>query len=47
MTNPKTSDESDEWGDDDGYIDLTKVIERLDLTSQASEQPPTEDDHES
>lgn len=45
MHQPKTSDESDEWGDD--YIDLTKVIERHDLATDASEQPTPEDDNES
>lgn len=47
LPHPKTSDEADEWGDDDGYVDLFQVIERLDLTSDASDQPETEDDHES
>lgn len=44
MPQPLSSDEFDEWENDDGYVDLSWVIERLDLSTATTEQPQETDD---
>lgn len=35
MPTPRNSDEAPDWNDDDGYIDITNVLQRLALTEDA------------
>lgn len=51
MSKPRNSDEAPDWDDNDSYIDLVSVLQRLDLVEEsifdsANNEPVEMDNHE-